>query len=120
MRPESLSSRRKTANQLIKRLFEIEILGLKMLDSFMGKVKFFQKNPEYRFKVLNKICLDNLLSSMSIMPNNSLLPYQIYEIFKTEFKEILGENDVLISCLMTNNMMIMNEFIQWQISMEKK
>lgn len=80
------------------------ILGVKSLDNFMGKLKFFKNNPQYRYFVLANF-VDGTLSGFG----NNLPPIDVYETIKQNFGKSLGESDVLVSilCSLANTYQIM-------------
>lgn len=78
------------------------INGLKHVDEFMGGLEFFQKNPAYRYAVVNHIMLQNM--SWMLNSYGRFSPMQIYEKIVEALKNEAGNFDVLISCLMINSM----------------
>lgn len=78
------------------------INGLKHVDEFMGGLEFFQKNPAYRYAVINQLVIQNM--SWMLNSYGRFSPMQIYEKIVEALKNEAGNFDVLISCLMINSM----------------
>lgn len=90
-------SSRKSHNRFIHQWMDILIRGLKFADDFMSRLKFFQKNPEYRYaglKILSKSSF-NVIYPVAF----SMKSHELYKIFLEEFSKDTGVNDVLVSFL---------------------
>ena len=73
------------------------INGLEYLETFMNNLKFFEHNPNYRFKVTNffvKMQLAGMLNALDKLDNDEL-----YEIFHSEISAVDGKHAALISNL---------------------
>ena len=73
------------------------INGLEYLETFMDNLKFFEHNPNYRFKVTNffvKMQLAGMLNALDKLDNDEL-----YEIFHREISAVNGKDAALISNL---------------------
>ena len=85
----------KTPNKHIHQWLDIVIRGVKFVDNFLGKLKFFQENPDYRYKAMYTL----LAPSFDIVAPTcaELSQKEIYDIFMTEFGKDTGKNDILVS-----------------------
>lgn len=75
------------------------IFGLKTLEKFMSKHEFFQKNPQYKYTVLESFIVgyfNRFFKSSCQIPQ-----FAFYETILQGFGEKLGEYDVLIATLCT-------------------
>ena len=100
MYDESFTKSKKSPNKFIRQWGDITIRGLKFVDNFMSKLKFFQENPAQRYEALD------ILSKATFPPIapicKDLQLEEIYNIVLTEFAKTTGENDVLVSFLFTS------------------
>ncbi len=85
------------------------IRGIKDTDKFMDRIGYFNEHPEFRYEVLNDIIIKNLNWAMISYVN--FPPHVIYENLKAAFSEEMGENDVLISYLITNSLTLIKNWI---------
>ena len=111
---ESVLRKRKTPEQLINFWTNPILFGIKTLDNLMSDLDFFQKNPSYRYAVL-----ENFITGKIFNPHRDeqqMPPFKIYETIKKEFGDKLGEQDVLVSALCTYAMTVqkMNYMISTQ------
>ena len=117
----SITRRKKTISEEIDFWMEINIEGIKFLEDWLGKQKFFKENPKYKFDLLEmfeKIHFNNIINSLRNLP-----PHEFYKILETRFTEILGESGDLISYLCTSaNFSHLKEIILTQriIELENK
>lgn len=84
------------------------INGFKHIDEFMGRLEFFQKNPFYRYAVLNQILMQNIgwiLKSYSNIPT-----FLIYEKIREAIHKDTGDYDILISCLIGGFINVVRNF----------
>ena len=104
MSDESFTKSKKPINRLMKQWMDILIRGLKIADTFMDKISFFQENPAWRYDAL----LTLSKSSFNVVyPHYKNLPVEeIYKIFLTEFATTTGNNDVLVAFLCSRVCMI--------------
>ena len=72
---------------------------MKWIDDVMGKLEFFNQNPELRHSVLEKFSKRYFRRLFKLSPN--VTQSSIYESIKQEFGNDFGENDVLIPALCT-------------------
>ncbi len=89
----------------IRRKLDRTIRALKDFDNFLGKINFFKNHEEFRYAAVNNfmmIDLDWVLGDCLELP-----PHEIYETIKNEFKNYLGEHDVLIAHLCTVSIMLL-------------
>ena len=96
---DSIMRVKKTPQQVITFWSNPVLLGLKSLDNLMSRHEFFQKNPQYRYAVLQMFVNNKL--NIPLKDSFQLQPFVIYEILKQEFGAKLGEQDVLIAALCT-------------------
>ena len=96
---ESLTRKRKTPEQNINFWTNPILLGLKTLDNLMSKNDFFQKNPSYRYAMLEFFITGKIFTPYK--DSWQMPPFKIYETIKKEFGDKLGEQDVLVSALCT-------------------
>ena len=76
------------------------INGLKHIDEFMGGIEFFQKNPAYRYAVINQLVMQNVGWLMRTYEN--IPPFQLYEKIKEAIANDTGDFNILISCLISS------------------
>ena len=100
-------------------------MGTKILDKVMSRYEFFKQNPQYRYAVLEKFIGDKF--AMILFSSFSTTPVAFYEEIKMEFKDFLGEQDVLVSvlCAMMNDqqkksLMDKGKFYQFAIQAQKR
>ena len=94
---ESVSFRKRTVSQHVHKWMDRTIRSLKDLDNFMKEIAFFKENPEYRFDVIGSFVEADFIKIFQACSTES--PFDVYEIFRKEFGEYLGEQDVLIPVL---------------------
>ena len=94
---ESVSFRKRTVAQHVHKWMDRTIRSLKDLDNFMKGRAFFKENPEYRYAVINSFVEKDFGKIFQACSTES--PFDIYSIFRKEFGEYLGEQDVLIPAL---------------------
>lgn len=92
-------SSKKSPNRHIRQWGDITIRGLKFVNDFMDKVKFFCDNPSYRYEAFRILARATFSPIAPICEN--LQAKEIYDIFLTEFAKDTGENSVLVSFLCT-------------------
>ena len=93
-------SSKKSPNKHIRQWMDITIRGLKFVNNFMDKFKFFRENLNYRYKVLSMFATTpsfNMVAPIS----SKLKSEEVYNIFMTEFTKDTGENNVLVAFLCT-------------------
>ncbi|MCR5833693.1 MAG: glycosyltransferase [Selenomonadaceae bacterium] len=104
----SITRVQKTPRQTINFWLNPMLLGLKSLDNFMSKIKFFKANPQYRYALLENrfIRIFGVLLPASFKLN----PFEVYDTIKQEYGKHFGDNDVLISalCSFVNTMQRIN------------
>ena len=86
------------------------IFGIKMLEEFMRRIEFFQRNPKYRCAVL-EFFVHTKTAQVFESSLNLSVP-DIYETIKNKFGKSLGEHDVLISWLLTDLIIQQKNFAQ--------
>ena len=96
---ESTTGKNKTPEQNIDFWLNPIFFGLKKLDSFMSKLDFFQKNPQYRYAILESFIINKTFTPYK--DTWQMPPFAIYEIIKQNFGKNVGEQDVLVSALCT-------------------
>ena len=96
---DSIMRKEKTPQQIINFWLNPVLLGLKSLDSLMSKHVFFQKNPQYRYAMLENF----LIGKFGIIVSKSyeIPQFVVYETIKQKYGKNFGEYDVLISALCT-------------------
>ena len=95
----SMVRRERSPQQKINFWLNPVLLGLKSLDKFLKRHKFFKENPSYRFELLNKFI--NTRFTWTLNASKELADDVIYSTLKEEFGKRLGKYDVLISALCT-------------------
>ena len=88
------------------------ILGLKWLDTMLGKTELFRNNIQYRHAILDFVI--KKMFSMGFQAAMEIPQFKIYRAIKDEFGKNLDEYDVLISALCTalntqQKIMVMNQ-----------
>ena len=96
---ESVGQRKRTPEKKIIFWTNPILLGIKSLDNLMSKLDFFQKNPSYRYTLLEWFAMGRFISPRK--DSWQMPPFKIYETIKKEFGDKFGEQDVLISLLCT-------------------
>ena len=99
MSDESFTKKKKAPNRFIHQWVDVVVRGLKFMDNFMGKLKFFQENPDQRYLALNTIVTPMLNVIASVCAE--LKSEEVYDIFMNEFSKDTGESNVLVSFLFT-------------------
>lgn len=95
----SVMRKAKTPQQEIKFWLNPIFFGLKSLDNLLGKLEFFQTNPQYYYAMLERFLK---IEFSCILPSTQQIPaFAIYETIKQNFGENFGEHDTLISALCT-------------------
>lgn len=96
---DGISFGKYTTPDEIQRWMDRTIRSLRDMDEFMSGIEFFQKNPAYRYAVIN-FCMNPdfkcIFKACAAVP-----PHVVYEIFREKFGEYLGEHDVLVAALCT-------------------
>ena len=95
----SVGRKKRTPQQTVTFWTNPVIRGIKVLDKLMSKHEFFQKNPQYRYAVLEKFVQVRI--NCFFLDSFQLSPVTVYETIKQEFGDKLGEQDVLVSALCT-------------------
>ena len=85
--------------QDMNRCIQPLVYGIKWVDNVMGKLNFFKKNPKRRQDILES--MSRRYFRKIIKKSLEFKQNEIYYSFKEEFGEKLGEQDVLISQLLT-------------------
>ena len=81
----------------IYKKFDRIIFGLKHIDDFMGKIEFFQKNPDFRQRIILQIVDKNMTWIYNSYRSASM--FQIYENMNKALKNKVGDLDIAISSL---------------------
>ena len=116
----SIMRKERTPQETIKFWLNPALLGVKTLDNLMSKHVFFQKNPQYRYAILEKFFLGKF--NMIFNESCQITPVEFYEAVREEFGKNFGEYDVAISLLCSsfnmqqrtslNNLQEFNKFIE--------
>ena len=90
-------SSKKSPNRHIYQWMDIVVRGSKFIDNFLGKLKFFQDNPNYRYKAIHTV----LLPSFDIVAPTcaELNSNEVFDIFMKEFGKYTAEENILVSFL---------------------
>ena len=75
------------------------LLGLKSLEKLMSKLEFFNKNPQYRYAVLESFIAGKF--ACCLQESFKIPPFAVCEAIKNEFGGRLGEQEVLVPALCT-------------------
>ena len=112
LRDGSITAAPKSFNEYLRKWMERTIIGIKFTDNFLDTINLFKENLGLRYAILNfysMIDLQRLANTVGNLPSQA-----IYETFKNEFKEYLGEHDVLVSYLATNSIMLIKNLMTAQ------
>lgn len=88
------------------------IRGLKYYYEFMERTPFFKANPHIRDEVIRHVINQDLQLSLNAGVN--LSPDVMFDAIKNEFREDIGDHDVLISSLCVNNYLLFNSLMHAQ------
>ena len=105
----SVTRRKRSPEQLLKFWTNPLITGLDYLDNFMNRFEFFNQHPSYKVQVLN--VLANECFQFMREAFKQLEPREIYEIFRSEFKDD-KEHAALIAYLLFIANTYRNELIK--------
>ena len=94
---EGISFSQYTTPDHVQRWMDATIRSLKDLDNFLKGIEFFRENPARRFELVNRSVKAGFSNIFKRCENESA--FNIYNIFLEKFGDIMGEHDVLISCL---------------------
>ena len=86
---------KKSPNRHIHQWLDIVVRGSIFIDKFLSKFKFFQDNPDYRYKAMHTL----FAPSFDIVAPTcaELNPQEVYDIFMTEFGKDTDKNDTCVS-----------------------
>ena len=108
--PTSNTHIKKTKEQSLNFSLSATNEGLKLLDEFLSKQKFFKENPQYHWELLKffeSVSLNDTRRIFSETP-----PHEIFNIIKPKFKELFGESGALISYLVDQSHLLRLNLIQ--------
>ena len=97
MHKDSVSLRKRTAAQHVHKWMDRTIRSLRDMDDFMASIEFFRKEPAYRYAVINNFVEMDFGCILNACPNES--PFAMYNIFREQFGDKLGDHDVLVAAL---------------------
>lgn len=104
---DNRTTKKRTVNKYINYWFGRSVMGFKILDEFTAKIEAFKNNPELRYAALNLWLNTDLNFALKACVEANLSLSVMYDMFKTEFKEYFGEQNALMSALITNNITAM-------------
>ena len=109
MSETSMTGIKRTPQQTINFWINPILLGLKSLDDFMSRHKFFEQCPKYRYAVLEHFIFGRY--GCFLRESLELSPFEVYDMLKQKFGEQLGGNAVLICalCAALNNLQRISE-----------
>lgn len=93
------------------------VKGLKLLEDFMLTVDFFKNNPAARYTIMNHWAMGDIQLAQNVCKN--IKPHLVKEVFQSEFKADLGDNDVLVSYLFSNSLKLLKELLESQEKLKK-
>lgn len=121
----SVLRREKTAAQNAKFYFNPIIFGLKSLDAFISRNKFFETKPQLHYALLENYLNEQL--KLLFNDSSELSSFTFYEALKEEFGSKLGEYDVLVPVLCAVlaqqqklATMNVNQFMEYAAKAEKR
>ena len=94
---ESVSFRERTTSEYVHKWMDRTMRSMKDMDNFMSEIEFFKENPKFRHKILNHFVNSDFANVAREC--SELSAYDIYDSFRKEFGDYLGDYDVLVSCL---------------------
>ena len=97
---KSVMRRERTPQETLNFWLNPIIFGIKTLDKFMNRIEFFRRNVQYRCAVL-EFFVHTKTAQVFESSLNLSLP-EIFSAVESEFGKSLGEQDVLISWLLTD------------------
>ena len=97
---KSVMRRERTPQETLNFWLNPIIFGIKTLDKFMNRIEFFRRNVQYRCAVL-EFFVHTKTAQVFESSLNLSLP-EIFAAIENEFGKSLGEQDVLISWLLTD------------------
>ena len=97
---KSVMRRERTPQDTLNFWLNPIIFGIKTLDKFMSRIEFFRRNVQYRCAVLEFFVHTKTAQVFESSLNLSLA--EIFSAIENEFGKSLGEQDVLISWLLTD------------------
>lgn len=97
---KSVMRRERTPQETLTFWLNPIIFGIKTLDKFMSRIEFFRRNVQYRCAVL-EFFVHTKTAQVFESSLNLSLP-EIFSVVENEFGKSLGEQDVLISWLLTD------------------
>ena len=117
IRNESLGHKSTKLNSWLGYWMNRTVKGLKLLEDFMLTIDFFKNNPATRYTIINHWVMGDIQLAQNVCKD--IQPYLLKEIFQSEFKSDLGDNDVLVSYLFSNSVKLLKELIEAQQKIEK-
>ena len=96
----SMTRIEKTPAQEINFWLNPLVVGMNYLDNFMGKIKFFQQNPNYRIVILDHLANGRCFAQLSRYCSQ-LSPAEFYQAVKQSFEKNFGEQSILFAYLCT-------------------
>ena len=94
VRKDSLSHIPQRPLRIIEMLMQI----INYLDDFISRVEFFQKNPQYRFMILDWHVQERMnIICTAFFENSKLQPFQIEELFRKKFENAISKEDLPFS-----------------------
>jgi len=97
MSETSLSRRKRNIYEIINSRMTTIIDGIKWIDDIMNKVKFFDQNPQYRYKILEDFTANIFKRLFMYTKKNKCSTNEFYNTVREEFGEKLGKYDVLVA-----------------------
>ena len=94
---ESNTFRKRTPSGYVHKWMDFSVRALKKMDEFLDGIDFFRNNLNCRYSILNNFLQGGLYHSLRACKD--LTEAEVYNIFKEQFGNSLGECDVLVSAL---------------------
>ena len=88
-----------TTPKYVQRWMDLVIRALKDLDNFLGEIEFFRENPDSRYAIIKHFINQRVLTVYR--KAGDMDSFELYNIFFETFGKYLGEQDVLVSCLLS-------------------
>ena len=93
--PDSLTRSKRTTEQILRMHLNSVCVGIKYLDDILSKQKFFKENPQCLWELLRFFEGTSFIVTQHYF--SDMKPHEMYNILKSQFKELYPEDNALIS-----------------------
>lgn len=97
MTPGSKTRTKRSLSQYVNYRLTPIFYGLKWIDEIMNRVKFFEQNPKYRYKLLEELTEDLFTRMIGYTQKRNWSATDIFNATKQEFAKKLNKYDVLVA-----------------------